>query len=187
MRSVPLWAIGALIVLALLVFANRYSTGSSEEYMGTVIPGNRKLTVYEVYYLARQAGFPPDVARTMVAIAIRESGLDPSARCLSCFPGIQEDSIGLWQINMLGSLGAARMLQFGLTSKEELLDPEVNARAAYLTWGGSDRNLNIAWRINEEGAYQYRTKYLQALNSLPALDTLELAYNRFGSGEGVPA
>lgn len=181
------WMIGAAVVLALLIFASRYSTTESEGYMETIIPGNRRLTVYEVYYLAREAGFPADVARQMVAIAIRESNLDPSARCLNCFPGIQEDSIGLWQINMLGSLGAARMLQFGLTSKEELLDPATNARAAYLTWGGSERNLNIAWRINEEGAYSYRTKYLQALNSLPALETLELAYNRFGSGEGVPA
>lgn len=129
-----------------------------------------------VYNLARSVGFPPDMARVMVAIAIRESGLDPNARCLDCFPGIQEDSLGLWQINMHGTLGEARMRMFGLAYREELLNPAVNARAAFLTWGGSDNNLNVAWRINEEGAYQYRTKFLQALSSLPPVDVMEAGY-----------
>lgn len=146
------------------------------------IGGGQALSVETVYALAREAGFPPDTARKMVAIAMRESGLVPTARCKDCFPGIKEDSIGLWQINMYGTLGAARLQQFGLSSPDQMLDPRVNARAAFLTWGGNDRNLEIAWRIDSEGAYGYRTKYLANLNRLPGFETMEMAY----SGQSNP-
>lgn len=173
---------GGLALLVGMVALKRKGDGISGNVGGGPALGGGALSTSEVYALARSAGFPPDRARMMVAIAMRESGLDPSARCTNCFPGIVEDSVGLWQINMHGALGQARLSQFGISSADELLDPYVNARAAYLTWGGNDNNLEIAWRINTEGAYQYRTKYLQNLESLPELGAMELAYNR-GGGE----
>src|SRR5258706_12659619 len=95
------------------------------------------LNVQAVYNLARDAGFSPDNARSVVAIAMRESGLDPSAIARS-IAGSTEASYGLMQINMNGSLGAQRLIQFGLSSADQLLDPATNIRAAYILSGGSN-------------------------------------------------
>lgn len=111
-----------------------------------------RLSMEEIYRLAREAGFPPSTATQMTAIAWRESGGDTQA-----FNGKPPDeSYGLWQINMLGNLGLQRMAQFGLTSKAQLFNPVINARAAYAIWGGNDRNLSIAWAIDLPGIYQDR-------------------------------
>lgn len=105
----------------------------------------------QIFRLARNAGFPLQVAIQMVAIALRESAGDPMAHLV----GPVDDSYGLWQINMLGSLGPARRKQFGLSANFLLLDPATNARAAFLTWGGSKRNLDIAWAI-DRGIWKVR-------------------------------
>jgi hypothetical protein len=112
------------------------------------------LSPSDIYQLALGAGFPSDTAVKMTAIALKESAGNPRA-----FNGVAPDeSYGLWQINMLGSLGDRRMQLFGLSDKSQLFDPVTNARAAYLTWGGDDRNLDIAWSIDsnsyEKGRYQ---------------------------------
>ena len=175
-----------LLILGGLLLMRKITPSSLTDYASNVAPGSgRALTVQQCYDLARSVGFPPDTARRMVAIAIRESGLVPTARCKNCIPGVEEDSIGLWQINMMGDLGRRRLALFGLSSPEQLLDPVVNARAAYITWGGSERNLQIAWQIHQDGLFPYRTKYLGFLAGLPALERLELAYN--GSSSGVNA
>jgi hypothetical protein len=80
----------------------------------------------------------------MVAIALRESGGNPDAHN----PNPPDDSYGLWQINMLGALGTARLQEFGLATKEQLYDPATNAAAAYRIWGGSDANLSRHWYID---------------------------------------
>ncbi len=67
------------------------------------------------------------VARA-VAVALAESSGDPSK--VNNNPGTGDLSYGLWQINMLGSLGPARRKEFGISRNEELLDPGVNAKAA---------------------------------------------------------
>ena len=106
----------------------------------------------DLYTLALGAGFPSDTAIQMAAIAMKESGGNPSA-----YNGTPpDDSYGLWQINMYGSLGPARMSQFGLSDKSQLFDPATNARAAYQIWNGNDNNLNIAWAINDGGVNQSR-------------------------------
>jgi hypothetical protein len=104
----------------------------------------------DIYQLALGAGFPPDTAVQMTAIALRESGGNPTA-----YNGSPpDDSYGLWQINMFGYLGPARLSQFGLSDKTQLFDPSTNAMAAYSIWGGNDNNLNIAWAINDRGSNQ---------------------------------
>lgn len=112
------------------------------------------MTAAEIYRVARAAGFPPVVAVTMTAIALRESGGDPNA-----FNGNQKTgdrSYGLWQINMLGNLAPARMKLFGITEELQLLDPAINAWAAFRLWGGDNKNLSVAWYIDRGGAYQAR-------------------------------
>lgn len=115
------------------------------------------LTAVQLYQLALSAGFPPPVAAQMVAIALKESGGNPLAH--NTLP--PDDSYGLFQINMYGNLGPARMVQFGLSSPSDLFDPTTNAAAAYQLWGGSDNNLNVAWAIYGADASRYQ-QYLPA-------------------------
>lgn len=106
----------------------------------------------DLYNLALGAGFPSDTAIKMAAIAMKESGGNPNA-----YNGTPpDDSYGLWQINMYGYLGPARMAEYGLSDKSQLFDPETNAAAAYSIWGGNDNNLNIGWAINDGGVNQSR-------------------------------
>lgn len=83
------------------------------------------------------AGFKGDALRTAWAIAKRESGGRADAYNPDRSTG--DDSYGLFQINMLGKLGPARMKQYGLKSYKDLLDPATNARVAYaMSKGGKD-------------------------------------------------
>jgi hypothetical protein len=95
-----------------------------------------QLTPTQIYALARSAGFPPDPAVEMTAIALRESSGVTTAHN----PKPPDDSYGLWQINMIGNLKAYRMQAFGLNDPTDLYDPSVNAAVAYRLWsaaGGS--------------------------------------------------
>jgi len=138
--------------------------------------GMATLTVPQVYSLARNAGFPPDVARQMVAIAQRESSLNPGV--YGDINRAAESSYGLWQINWKDA-GIQRLLKAnGITSPEQLYDPQTNARAAFLLWGGSARNLELAWYINRTGSqYGYAEKYRANLSRLPSAEALEGGYS----------
>jgi hypothetical protein len=97
----------------------------------------------------KQAGFQGEDLRKAWAVAMRESGGRPGAFNGNAATG--DRSYGLFQINMLGSLGKARMKQFGLKSERDLLDPTVNARVArQMSRGGWS-----AWDIDESG-YNYK-------------------------------
>lgn len=79
----------------------------------------------DCYKLAKSVGLGDSQAKMAAAIAMVESGGDPNAH--NSTP--PDDSYGLWQINMIGSLGPARRKQFGLTDNSQLYNPETNARA----------------------------------------------------------
>ncbi len=78
-----------------------------------------KLTDVEIYAHARSAGFTPNQAVTMTAIALAESGGDPTS-----LNDRGEHSIGLWQINLAVHTGT----EF---NEAEGFDPAANARLAY--------------------------------------------------------
>lgn len=81
--------------------------------------------------LLRKAGFPEERVPLMVNIAKRESGLNPLAHNPNRATG--DNSYGLFQINMIDSLGPARLKQFadlGVGSYEDLKDPWKNVQAA---------------------------------------------------------
>ncbi|SFK68876.1 NlpC/P60 family protein [Geodermatophilus ruber] len=83
------------------------------------------LSAVEIYRYARMAGFSPDQAVTMTAVALAESGGEAGAHNPR-----GEDSRGLWQINV----AAHRNL-----GGQNLYDPLVNAQAAYrVSQGGKD-------------------------------------------------
>jgi len=97
-----------------------------------------------------KAGFRGNALKTAFGIAKRESGGRPEAFNPDASTG--DRSYGLFQINMLGSMGPARRRQFGLQSNEELLNPLVNARSAFrMSNGGRDFG---AWGI---GPNAYRS------------------------------
>lgn len=110
---------------------------------------------------AAGAGFTGDDLVMITALAGKESGWNPMA-----YNGTGPDnSYGLFQINMKGSLGPARRKQYGLSSNEDLFDPNVSARVAKKIYG----NGNVQpWGL-ETASDQNRAataKYLQ-----PVYDT----------------
>lgn len=96
---------------------------------------------------ARSAGLSGDAVAIAVAIALAESGGNTNSH-----NGVPPDnSYGLWQINMLGSMGPERRAQFGLASNEALYDPTVNARAMFvISRGGTNWR---PWTTYTRGTY----------------------------------
>ena len=101
----------------------------------------------QIANLLRQQGVAEDKIPTMTAIALAESSGNTQA-----FNPIGPDkSFGLFQVNMHGGLGPARMKQFGLRSEQELFDPTVNARAAKQILGSQGLG---AWTTYTSGKYK---------------------------------
>lgn len=74
----------------------------------------------------QQTGLTGERLRQAWAVGMKESGGNPSAFNGNASTG--DKSYGLFQINMIGSLGPARLRQYGLSSADELFDPVVNCR-----------------------------------------------------------
>lgn len=91
------------------------------------------LTREQIAGFASRAGFTGNDLNIAVAVALAESRGNPNAH--NSTP--PDDSYGLWQINMLGSLGPDRRKRFGISSNSQLFDPATNAHAAYMIWQGS--------------------------------------------------
>jgi len=108
---------------------------------------------------AKSAGLSDNAARTAAAIAMAESGGRTTAH--NAVP--PDDSYGLWQINMIGSMGPARLRQYGLRAYTDLYDPAVNARVmASMSHNGSNFG---PWSTYTNGAYR---QYLSG-GAVPAL------------------
>jgi hypothetical protein len=105
------------------------------------------LTADQIRGYASAAGFTGKDLDIAVGVALAESGGNPNAH--NSVP--PDNSYGLWQINMLGSLGPARRKQFGIDSNDKLFDPSVNAHAAFLIHKGSGWN---AWTTYTSGKYK---------------------------------
>lgn len=96
---------------------------------------------------AHQGGFSGRAAQVAAAIAMAESGGNPRAHAQDA----DDDSYGLMQINMLGSMGPARRRQFGLASNAALFNPATNMRVAYAL-SGHGSNFS-PWTTYDDGAY----------------------------------
>lgn len=97
------------------------------------------------------AGGSSGSAPVAAAIALAESGGNPTSHN----PRPPDDSYGLWQINMLGSMGPSRRAAYGLKSNTDLYDPATNARVA-VAMSGKGSNFK-PWSTFTNGAYK---KYL---------------------------
>lgn len=115
--------------------------------------------------LLYEAGFRGKNLKTAWAVAMKESTGRPTAYNGNRSTG--DSSYGLFQINMLGSLGASRREKFGIQSNKDLLIPLTNAKAAYhMSDGGKNWS---AWDI-DAGGYnggKSRGRYLTWLKQYP--------------------
>lgn len=104
------------------------------------IPAWDQSTIFtpeEIKNILELAGFEGKALRTAFGIVLKESTGRPYAHNQNSSTG--DNSYGLFQINMIGSLGPARRSEFGLSNNEELFSPLKNAEIAYIiSDGGSD-------------------------------------------------
>lgn len=95
------------------------------------------LTGKELSELLSLVGFQGKAHKTAWAIVMRESNARPKAHNDNTRTG--DNSYGIFQINMMGSLGADRREKFELSSNTELFNPLRNAEIAFhMTGQGSD-------------------------------------------------
>lgn len=82
-------------------------------------------------------GFEGKALKMAWAVAQKESNCRPMAINNNHKTG--DNSYGIFQINMIGELGEARLEKFDLDSKKDLLDPVTNAKIAFhMSNEGSD-------------------------------------------------
>ena len=91
--------------------------------------GATELTALELKDLLSLVGFKGQSLKLAWSIVMRESRGHPTSHNKTSSTG--DNSYGLFQINMLGDLGADRREKFGIKNNNELLDPVVNAKAAF--------------------------------------------------------
>lgn len=106
-----------------------------------------KLSREEIASAARNAGFSGNDVNIAVAVALAESGGDPKTH--NATP--PDNSYGLMQINMLGTMGPDRRKTYGLKSNDDLYDPATNMRVAY---GIFKNNGWKAWTTYTRGTYK---------------------------------
>lgn len=128
------------------------------------------MTVVDLQQYLRAAGWPESLIVTMAAIGMAESSGNPRAH--NSVP--PDDSYGLWQINMIGSLGPARRARYGLSSNEALYDPLMNARVALDIY--QQQGLR-AWGPYVTGAYRKYIPQSQAVYSPHATPTIPAVVN----------
>jgi len=95
---------------------------------------NERMSATELKDLLYQVGFRGERLREAWGTAMKESTGRPMAHNQNSKTG--DNSYGLFQINMIGSLGPARLKQFGLDKNEDLFNPLTNAEIAYTMSNG---------------------------------------------------
>jgi hypothetical protein len=119
-----------------------------------------QLTPQQIASLLQQQGITKEKIPTMTAIAMAESSGRPQA----FNPRGLDKSYGLFQVNMYGGLGPARMKQFGLKSEKDLFNPETNVRAAKQILGSQGLG---AWSVYKSGKYkEFLPQAQQAVQAL---------------------
>lgn len=99
--------------------------------------GAKALDNDQLIELLDAVGFKGKALKVAWAVTKKESGGRPVAHNDNVSTG--DNSYGLFQINMIGDLGAARRDKFGLDTNAQLFDPVTNAKIAFhMTGGGKD-------------------------------------------------
>lgn len=95
----------------------------------TTYKKNEQLSPKELKAILYEAGFRGTNLKEAWAVAMKESTGRP--RSHNDNPDTGDNSHGLFQINMIGSLGPARLEKYKLDSYEDLFDPLTNAKIAF--------------------------------------------------------
>jgi hypothetical protein len=90
---------------------------------------NEQLKPKALVDILKEAGFKGDRLVEAFGIAMKESTGRP--RSHNDNPDTGDNSYGLFQINMIGDLGPARLEKYNLESNKDLFDPLINAKIAY--------------------------------------------------------
>ena len=99
--------------------------------------GATELTDTELVDLLSLVGFEGKSLKTAWAVVMRESRGNPTSRNNTASTG--DNSYGLFQINMIGDLGATRREKYNIEKDRDLFDPVTNAKAAfYMTARGTN-------------------------------------------------
>ena len=97
----------------------------------------KQLTAFELKDVLYTAGFRGKDLVEAWGTAMKESMGKPFAHNKNSRTG--DNSYGLFQINMIGSLGPARLKQYNLKTNKDLFDPLTNAKIAFqMSNGGKD-------------------------------------------------
>lgn len=113
------------------------------------------LTNSELIAILREAGFSGYGLKMAWAIVQKESTARPFAHNDNADTG--DNSYGLFQINMRGSMGPDRREKYDLESNNDLFDPLTNAKIAFKMSGGGE-----AW-----GAWTTYQKAQQIVSQFP--------------------
>jgi hypothetical protein len=90
---------------------------------------NEQLSPKDLKAILYEAGFRGANLKEAWAVAMKESTGRP--RSHNDNPDTGDNSHGLFQINMIGSLGPARLKQYNLDSYDDLFNPLTNAEIAF--------------------------------------------------------
>jgi hypothetical protein len=132
------------------------------------------LTPEQIAQHAHQAGFRGQALTIAVAVALAESSGNPQAH--NAKP--PDNSYGLWQINMLGSMGPARRHQFDIKSNDQLFQPATNAKAAFAV---SSKGTNWSpWATYTNGMYKSHLDRAQRASQ-------SVIHDKRGHKDNVPA
>lgn len=121
-----------------------------------------QFTATELIQLLTNAGFKGQALKNAWAIAMRESHGNPLDHNTNLQSG--DNSYGLFQINMIGSLGVNRLVQLNLHNYTDLFDPVTNVTAVYqmtdggINWGSWGVGKN-AYRNNEASYLFWLAQY----------------------------
>lgn len=114
-----------------------------------------RLSHSQLISVLKEAGFKGHGLKMAWAIVQKESNGRPYAHNNNSSTG--DNSYGIFQINMMGSMGPDRREKYGLESNEDLFDPLTNAKIAFKMSRGGE-----AW-----GAWTTHQKAEQILSDFP--------------------
>jgi hypothetical protein len=133
----PVQPVNALTVETLVKTEAQLKQEVLDSFSKEIYKPSEMLTDEELVLLLKTVGFEGVGLKKAWSIAKRESNGRPLAYNGDRSTG--DSSYGIFQINMIGNLGPARLEKFDLKSNKELFDPVTNAEITYyMTDGGSD-------------------------------------------------
>lgn len=116
---------------------------------------NEQMSPRDLKALLYEVGFRGEKLRIAWGTAMKESTGRPRSHNKNSSTG--DNSYGLFQINMIGSLGPARLEKYKLESNEDLFDPFTNAKIAFqMSNGGKNWS---AWHGITERTLDWMKKF----------------------------